>query len=538
MVLVAVALAVAMTWPLAAHIGSEMPSDPQDVQDPLLEAWTVAWGGHALLHAPLHFFDANVFWPLGSSLAFSDSLAGYALTGLVGHGLEAAAIRYDLLFLFSYALAFGGAYLLARELGARPLGAGVAGAAFAYAPFRLAHQSHLHVLSSGGIPLSLFLLLRGYRGRSPATIAAGWLVALWQISLSWNLGLPFVYLVGLIVAAAAAVWLRKGRPRASRGVMLATLGGLVALCAGTLVLALPYVRVLHKHPEARRTPDVLFFFSASPRGLLAAPRQDLVWGRATRSLRLTPGNEKSLFPGATVLVLGIAGLIGGRYPRRLRIVLGGAVLVFAGLSLGFGFHGGQGGYRLLYDYAPGWQGLRTPGRLVTFTTLALALLAAAGADRIAHAVRSFGSRAVLAVGVVLAALVLLEGFGTIGRTATVQAPPTPTHPLPELVLPPDVDLANATAMFWSINGFPAVVNGWSGFHPTQFTTLVSQIRHFPDASSVRALRSYGVRTVILDRRLAAGTSWAAAAARPIEGLGVTRRDTGRLVLYQLEARGS
>ena len=537
-ILVATVLAIVMTWPLVVHIGSQVPSDPADVQDPLLEAWTVAWGGHALLHSPLHFFDANVFWPLRSTLAFSDSLAGYAPIGIIGHGLDAAAVRYDLLFLFTYILAFIGAYLLARELGSRALGAGVAGAAFAYAPFRLAHQSHLHVLSSGGIPLSLFLLVRGYRRGSPKLIVAGWLVALWQISLSWNLGLPFVYLLALGVTLAAIVWLRNGRPRGSRGVMIATAAGLIALCAGTLALALPYVRVLHDHPEARRTPDVLFFFSASPRGLLAAPRQDLLWGGTTENFRSNPGNEKSLFPGLTVLALAGIGLFSRRYNNRLRVLLGVAVVVCAALSLGFGFHGGQGGYRLLYDYAPGWQGLRTPGRLVTFTTLALALLAAPGADRVAGAVRRVGSSAMVVVGVGLAALVLLEGFGTIGRTSTPHTPVLPSHPLPELLLPADVDVANATAMFWSTDGFPDVVNGWSGFHPTQFTTLVASIHQFPDPDSIRALKAYGVRTVILDHRLAAGTSWAAADSRSISGLGVSRRDVGPLTVYVLEASRS
>ena len=35
--------------------------------------------------------------------------------------------------------------------------------AFAYAPWRHAHEIHLNVLSTGGVPLALFLLLRGYR---------------------------------------------------------------------------------------------------------------------------------------------------------------------------------------------------------------------------------------------------------------------------------------------------------------------------------------------------------------------------------------
>ncbi len=197
-------------------------------------------------------------------------------------------------------------------------------------------------------------------------------------------------------------------------------------------------------------------------------------------------------------------------------------------------HGGQGGYRLLYDYAPGWQGLRTPGRLVTFMTLALALLAAAGADRVAGAVRLLSSKAAWVVALGLAALVLFEGFGTINSMATPKAPTIPPHPSPELVLPPDADLANATAMFWSIDGFPAVVNGWSGFHPTQYTSLVAQIHGFPDAASVRALRAYGVRTVVLDRRLAASTPWAAAAARPVDGLAVKSSAVGPLVVYVLQ----
>ena len=154
-----------------------------------MQAWEVAWGGHALRHQPLDYFQANTFWPLRNSLAFSDALAGYAPAGLVGDGFEAAIARYNLLFLFAYALAFAGAYLLARQLGAGRAGAAVAGAAFAYAPWRLEQDGHLHVLSSGGIPLSLFLLVRGYRSRAPGTVLAGWLVAAWQLRLGFTLGL-------------------------------------------------------------------------------------------------------------------------------------------------------------------------------------------------------------------------------------------------------------------------------------------------------------------------------------------------------------
>ena len=158
-----IALAIVLTWPVAAHLGTHVAGD---LGDPIRTAWQVAWEGHTLTLSSGALFDTNAFWPLPSSLAFSDSLLGYAPAGLVGNqGVTAAVARYDLLFLFSYALAFVGPYMLARELGAGRVAAVVAGVAFAYAPFRATMNGHLHVLSSGGIPLSLFLLLRGYRRR-------------------------------------------------------------------------------------------------------------------------------------------------------------------------------------------------------------------------------------------------------------------------------------------------------------------------------------------------------------------------------------
>ena len=66
--LLAVLLALAMHWPLPLHMTRDVP---RDIGDPLVQAWQVAWGGHALLHQPLDYFQANTFWPLKDSLAFS-----------------------------------------------------------------------------------------------------------------------------------------------------------------------------------------------------------------------------------------------------------------------------------------------------------------------------------------------------------------------------------------------------------------------------------------------------------------------------------
>jgi hypothetical protein len=529
----AVVLAILMTWPLVLHLG-EIAAGPANLADPMLEAWTVAWDGHALLHAPAHVFDANAFWPLHDSLAFSESLLGLAPAGVVGHGTHAAVVRYDLLFLFADVVAFVGAYALARALGAGLAGATFAGAAFAYAPFRLAHESHLHVLESGGIPLSLALLIRGYRDRSSRAVVAGWLVALWQVSLGWNLGLPFVYLLGLLGLGAVTWWWRRGRPTGARSVVVATIAGSGAFMAGTVFLALVYVRVLNRHPEARRTPDILFFFSPRVRSLGAAPERDTAWGAVTAPLRLDPTEEKSLFVGAVVLVLAAIGLIYGRQRPALRIGLAVGAVVCAVLSLGFGLHGGRYTYRLVYDYLPGWQGLRTPGRLVTFTSLSLVPLAAFGADRVTASVRRFGPLASVTVASLLVLFALIEGYGKIGRA---QLPPPPrafaSAPPPRLLLPADQDDTNAEAMFWSIGAFRSLANGWSGFHPATYSELIAAIRGFPDRPSVRRLRAYGIRTVILNREEARGTSWQDAGARPVRGLPLRKRFVGAFVVFDI-----
>src|SRR5919106_3530258 len=220
-VLAGVLLALVMHWPLPLHIGSDIP---KDLGDPLPQAWQIAWGGHALQHQPLDYWQSNMYWPLDNTLAFSDALVGYAPFGLIGEGFEAAIARYDLLFLFAYALAFVGTYLLARELGVSRPAAAVAGAAFAYAPWRLEQDGHLHVISSGGIALALFLLVRGYRRGSARTVLAGWLVAAWQLALGFTLGLMLAYLLAALSLLLLGHWRRLRPPRP---VLVATAAGVL-----------------------------------------------------------------------------------------------------------------------------------------------------------------------------------------------------------------------------------------------------------------------------------------------------------------------
>lgn len=541
----AVALAVAMHWPLVLHLGSTMP---KDLGDPLAQAWQAAWGGHALAEQPTEFFQSNQFWPLPDTLAFSDALIGYAPAGLIGEGPDAAVARYNLLFLFAYALAFAGAYLLARELGLEPGPAAVAGTAFAFAPFRLEQDGHLHVISSGGIPLALAVGLRGYRLGKPLAVVAAFAIAAWQLSIGFSLGLPFAYLLALLGAIALVVWLRAGRPALPRALVAATMAGAVLFAGSAFVLSRPYERVREDHPQSQRPPETVEAYSGPLKVFLVAPDENEVWGGASAGLREGLANvpEKTLFPGLAILALAVLGLLQSAVlTRGVRIGLGIGAVGVSVLALGFQTEDGLlWPYRAVYELLPGWQGIRTPGRLATFSSLALALLAAGGAA--ALLARLGGRRGGVALAAALALLVVVEGRGLPFDPRDVQAqpavPPVPASvadvPAPQLHLPADRPEDNRRYLLWSTDGFPDIVNGRSSVDPVVTAELIAGARSFPDARSVGILREAGVRSVILHLGRARGTAWVGAAAKTTSGLGLKIVRRKGLLIYELASAGA
>jgi hypothetical protein len=542
----AVVLAIVMTWPLVLHLGGTVP---RDIGDPLAEAWQPAWGGHALLHQPLHFFDANRFWPLKDSLAFGDALIGYAPAGIIGSGPHAAMVRYDLLFLFAYALAAFGAYFLARELGLSPAGAAIAGAAFAFAPYRLEQDGHLQVISSGGIPLAGAFAVRGIRLGRPVWLFWAWLVAAWQVSIGWVLGLPFAYAVGGIALIGLVAWLVRGRPPVPRPMIVAGVAGALVFIAVSYWIAHPYLYIADNFPAAKRSPHEVAAFSGPLKVFLTAPEENWVWGAATAGIRdtLTTWQEKTLFPGAVILVLALAGLWSSSLSKRLRIGLGIATVAVVVLELGFRESGGLlWPYRVLYDVLPGWDAIRTPGRLATFSSLGLALLAAAGAEA---AIRAAGRRrwpgwSAVAIAGVLGLAIVTEGrslpFDPFDNQAEPPVPPsgpsTADIPQPQLHLPALTAKENRAYQLESTQGFPEIVNGRASTNPAVVLNLVRDMANFPDAATVRELQDYGVRTVILHLGLTEGTPQAGAARRPITGLPLRRyrlSDRPGLVFYDV-----
>ncbi|MEU1242140.1 hypothetical protein ABZ388_17480 [Micromonospora parva] len=553
--LAATALAVLMTWPTLRYPRYTLP---QDYWDPSLQAWQMAWSGHILLADPARLWQSNTFFPELWSFAFSDTLLGYAPAGMLGSGPEDAILRYNIMFVLAHALATLGAYALARQLGAGRIGAAVAGVSYTYAPWLLAQAGHLHVLSNGGIPLALAMLARGHgwslrhgyrpERRHDGWVYAGWLVAAWQLSLGFGIGLPFAYfLAGTVLVAAVLFFARRLRTRQAvpfgRRVFTADLLGGVLFAGIGLLMAFPFYKVTELHPYAERTIADISIFSPPASGFVTAPAESRIWGGLHEGARaaLPWHPEMTLLPGFVLYALAAGGLFFSVWRLRQRLLLLVGVLVTMAFAMGTRFFDGTFTYVPLFEHLPGWSGLRTPGRLMLWTTLLLALLAAGAVTALTDRVRELTAQRIpswpgpwLRMATLLPLLlVTVEGLNTTPH------PVVPTQPAamrsaegPMLVLPSNQSL-DQHVMLWSTSGFPDVVNGGSGFTPRQLDDVRRVSQSFPDQTSVDYLRTLGVRTVVLLRGQVAGTPWEITIDAPVESLGISRQEVGDAVVYRL-----
>ena len=552
---ISLAIAAVMTWPTLKYPRHTIPID---IWDPTLQTWQMAWSGHAMKTDPGQLWSSNTFFPEQYSFAFSDTLFGYFPIGMIGDGPVAALVRYNIMFFLLHALAFFGAYVLARQLGARITGAAVTAAAFGFAPWRWAQAGHMHVLSTGGIALALAMLARGHgfslrdgyrpeRAR-PGWALAGWFVAAWQISLGFGIGLPFAYVLAGVVLVCFVVYLTqffRGRAKPFSSPLLgADLAGGIVFAITGLLMALPYLKVVELHPYAVRGEEEVGWYSPPVLGFFTAPAQSWLWGDAHQVARDSLGptaGEMSLLPGFALYGLAVAGLIYSVWSLRTRLLLLGGVVLSIILAMGSKFFDGRPGYMTLYDILPGWDSIRTPGRLVLWTTLLLGLLAAGAVSAFAERAKEVSrdrvparSHPILAIAMLIpVALVLVEGAQRLDFPIVPTAPPSIAQIQgPALVLPSD-QLHDENIMYWATDHFPQLVNGGSGFTPTTLSQVREVTKAFPDQASVEYLRSLGVKEVIVLKGYANGSPYENALTATGDGLGIQREERDDAVVFKL-----
>ncbi len=532
-------LAVATTHPLWLHLADAVPGD---IGDPLLNTWILAWDTHALLTDPLHLFDANIFYPLPHTLAYSEHLLSTAALGLpLGLVSGEPVVAYNLSLLLSFPLAGLGMYLLVLHWTGRRQAAFLAGLAFAFTPYRLAAIAHLQLMTVQWLPFSLLALDRlleqgvgsreygvgrGRQGAENKTTAfvlrpsSFVLFTTLQILTSWYLAVFTVLVLGLYTLGWWAAHWRRSRgpvPRDLAGLAPQGFAGLATsllIVAGlTLPFALPYLGVLPQL-QAARPASLAASFAAHPTDFLTAAPFLRTAGPLTQRLAGRPGftEENTLFLGVVTPLLALVGLAlaAGQRAGRWRIVTLAAILTMS-VTLTF-----AGPYRTLTRFLPALTVVRVPPRWIIPATFALAAMAGYGVAWLkgsgAQGIRGSGDQGLtlrLAFTVGASLMMIAESFSaplplaSVGATAdlppvyhalaggALRRPPgwavieLPMHVAPAPEFPETKRLYASTRGWWGL------VNGYSGFTPERQIALGRALADFPGDEALGALRALG-----------------------------------------------
>jgi hypothetical protein len=464
--------------------------------DVALNAWILAWDTHALASGNLSgLFDANIFYPAHSALAYSEHLLGavplfapfYLLSGNL-------ALSLNLWIFCTFVLSGLAAYWVSLRWFQSHLAASVAAVAYAFAPWRLHELTHVQLLSVQYLPLVAYMVWETRRRRDRLIWVFIFGLTTIQALSSYYLGY-MVFLVSGIIAVAAVITNRGARAR-----QVFFIGSALGMAALAMVpVSLPYLETAPTD-AARVAERALGFFDTHSSlkffGNYLFPgfptHQSSTWG-AWRVL-----------PWVSLLGIGV-GVATTRY-RALTIALSAMALLGACLALGpigslFSVRVGML-HHLASDLVPGWSSLRAWNRFGIVTWFAVSFLASLPFARGVRWLSSF-PKAVLVFGV-------LVGSGAVLSAVQV---PIRIRPSPEVVrdLGPYRWLAkhgegdpvlnwplrlrqaiNSEYMYLSTLHWLPLLNGYSGHQPASYELIESLTGALPGQEAVDTIAGLNV----------------------------------------------
>lgn len=484
-----VVLTVIMAAPWSLHPASRVIVDNPDTH---LYMWTLAWDAHAFASNPFGIFDANIFHPDRNTLAWSENLIGSAffaapIVWLTGD----LVLATNLTAMLTCVLSGLGAYFLARTLGLG-VGAGcIAGLIFAFDPTRFFRMSQLHLTAVQWLPFGLAFLHRYLRDSRAWDLRAAMACFVLQ-ALSGGHGAVFL-LVAMILLVAYHLALRMPIDPARRVRDIGVPGLLILLPA--LLVWLPYRRAQAETGLRRSLEN----WTVTPESFIASPSRLDQW-----IVSLFAGSDVNanagayLFPGVLPLLLAIIAVVAVRrrevwFYALLAVV---SLLMFTPPPISL--------WPAVY-WLPAFNFIRAPSRFMILTTLALAILAAYGFERLAG---KWKPAATVALALLLLAEFSAYPFeGTqyryevpaIDRWLATQPGPIVVAelPTPSSRLSGPFERHQTRAMLHSTGHWHSTIHGYSGIRSPRLDEATMVLMRFPDDDSVAKLRELGVTHVVV-----------------------------------------
>lgn len=528
--LLALVLAVIMTWPLASRLGTDMPGWPADNFAFLYKLWWFRTALFDLGVSPL--FDPNSYAPFGFNLGQGEPTLLNTLPGSLIGTLSSDVIAYNLLALASFVVSAVGGYLLVRELTGLRSAALLGGIAFAFCPYRMSQfAGHLQLLGTGWIALTFYFAeraLRTHRARDGAF--AGLNLALAALS-AWY----YAYMVGLVLALYIVV--RAIQLGSFRSLMRPLLAATVTLVVVAGPAALPSL-LLWRSGELSHSAKAADEHSAALADYLVPNQLHPVWGETGMRAHANQNViESSLYLGLVPLSIIALGLLSARRSlsitmKRLWRAWVAVFAISAVLSLGLFLHDGSGQVRvalsggtapvpmpgsILYDWLPFYSSMRAFARFGVLTALATAALMGLAWRAILHRNQTTFNRYGVTTTVAVFSLLLFDFWTAPYSWGTSQVSPTPVTSFlaqapPGTVMQMPFESTKHGLPLWRATYYNKPVSyGYDTFEPAAFRAARPLLEDFPSDASLRLLSGWGVRYIVVSAN-AYGAEWAGTSA--------------------------
>lgn len=412
-------LAVVMTWPLIARLGTHVPMGNADVW---LNYWNLWWWKVSLLEGKSPYRSDMIFFPTGAPLGLHTHSPANMIWTLPVNALFGMGPALNLAVFAGFVLAGIGGFLLAREYTRGALPAFLGGIACAYFPQHVDQATeHLNLASYWAMPLFVWALVRCIRhGGKIWWVGTGLFFAL-NALFAWHNALLSIPL-GMGVSIFE-IW-RGPRPVARVAVDLARAAGTSAL-----IVAPFFWPVLRDSLAEAATVQKRFYHKPiDPLTMLLPHSGHPLWGSRLTDIHLELRSYRSVggvgYLGLVTVLLSICALVQRSTRPNEKIdpafsIPRGATLFWLATALFFLILAMGETINTHYLQLPGWIHLpyywlkqlpifglvRIPNRFLVPAMLALAVLAAMGADGLGRRFRPRGHRILIGA---LGLLMLLD----------------------------------------------------------------------------------------------------------------------------------
>lgn len=511
---------VYITFPLIFHMGNYTTG----YGDELLIAWINNWVIHSFLTNPLFLFQGPMYFPDHNTFAFSESLITTSVIAiplqLLFHNTPIISVNFT--YLSSLNLLGFSVFLLAKYITKNTIASLFSGILVIFSPAVMNNYGTLQNISVEFIPFAVISFLHFMKTGKSRYFIFSLLFFLMQVYNSFMPGFFIVFSLCIIFIYQ----LFQNKTKTLRLITKKHIGYLVFVVLLVLPVIIPYYQVSQSFSYTRDIRDSIHF-SLQPEDLLYSSQ----YSRLHSFLNTLPINAHSQnneyqtgYIGGIFLILVLISLIYfiTHFKKKDNVINSIVIISIIAIlmSLGPVLHLGRHTihkpfpiilpYTLFYYGFPGFKGFRTP---VRFEMLFIITMAVVVAYTLQYLVKNLSISIKILIYVLLFAGILIEfnppviyypiasinNFprvyqwlaNTPKNTVIIEMPIYNWNTFP---------YANIEQLrdYYSTADFRRTVNGYSGFSPPPWQTLVTNLlTYFPNINTLQTLKNMNITYIII-----------------------------------------